>query len=1048
MVSLLTAAYAGRGAGLWAGGIFFSGSLGGWWFFFGRDLAASAGRRNIVVEIETLVPSVRRRFSAALDLALAGAVAAGESLAMARAFVAGVGRALPPGLNAWPRRRHVLAVASVAVGVSAAWAIAASVVGGHLRAGARAVTGGRSSGSEIFLYVRPGDARIGARQRFVVVTGLRRPTTTCPSLVIEGGAKPLTYEMKRVTENTFRLDITAPSDDFSYFIVAGEERSRRFKVEVMPPPVFEGLEIIVFAPAYSGLPPRTFTTTERGIPALAGSNVVVVARGRGAISATLKRDDAKVIACRPEDDRFVARFTADHTTAFRIELSSQWGRASSPTYQLNVNSDERPVVEVISPGRDLSLADAARAPKLRFTCTDDFGITGIRVVYYNETSAENFIADLGSAGGAREFEGECDLVPAALSVFPGDVVAYYVEAVDNDAVNGPKVGRSFTYRFRFPSAEEIYEVTRAEVAAGEEELETLRDDLRSLTEDVGKISAGADAGVNRQALRELVANQERLRRALEDAIRNLEKNAWEADEMALSPELVAKLMEARRLLDEALTEAQKEVLQKLNEALRQVDPARVRDLMSQIKLDQQELEKRLDAAINILKEARREELLRELASQAEALSARQDEANAALLRGDRPRAAEEALAVMKDLQALGSAAEETAKEFDEVSPAVAKTLRAESKSCKEGDVAKGVRRSAEAMAANASDASEAGARAAEGLRDLAARLDALAREYREGSRRQLLAEIDRVLEDVILASYELERFTAAMAGSGGNVEGGSEGQARRGRGIAAAIAGLSDAAGALAEKSFFVSPVAAEALAEAASEMTAAARNCELGNYNRASEGGKRACAAMNLAAAALLDARANALAAGSAGGLAEMIEEMKGLAAGQRQLNEESRALFSFAPGASAVSLRAALERLAAEQALIRARLERLASVGRGGGGAEAGNVGELAKEAQTIEEELKNSGLTERVLEKQEKLLERMLTSIRALRVQGRSSRRRSEPGRDYEPAVAPPLPRRLTTPERSTPPAPALIPAGGVPSSVWEATGEFYRRLAEEF
>jgi hypothetical protein len=236
-----------------------------------------------------------------------------------------------------------------------------------------------------------------------------------------------------------------------------------------------------------------------------------------------------------------------------------------------------------------------------------------------------------------------------------------------------------------------------------------------------------------------------------------------------------------------------------------------------------------------------------------------------------------------------------------------------------------------------------------------------------------------------------------------------------------------------------------EALANIGAELEAGARNFELGNRGAAAEANVRALAGLNVVAAALLEVRSNVAAAGSSMGLAEMIENMKTLAEGQRQVNRQGKSMFSMMPGMSPSELRLALERLAAEQAMIREGLEKLAREGRGRGAEKAGDLGGLAEEMAELERELEAGRLDESVLEKQEKLLERMLSSTRALRVQGRSSRRRAEPAREYAtPAVAP-LPGTLTAPRLEAGPASAPPAAGYVPADLRASLAEYYRRLA---
>ena len=510
-----------------------------------------------------------------------------------------------------------------------------------------------------------------------------------------------------------------------------------------------------------------------------------------------------------------------------------------------------------------------------------------------------------------------------------------------------------------------------------------------------------------------------------------------ADDNVISPELAAKVVEASRLLNEALDEQSKEALRKLSEALREVDPERVRELMEQVKLDQAELERNLERVINILKDAQREELLRNLAVCAEELAERQRDVMERLEGADAPRDQRE---LARDVEEFGADVRESAEAFDEVDAELAAELRKIAEEYAEGQAKRDAERAAQDLAAGEMEEAAAGGAAAEKeLEELAAALREMSKRYREGKRRALLADLDRAIERVLGASHRAEAMAAELAGGAGPAF------AERQEGLAAEVGDIGDDARAAAEKSLLVPLAVSEALAEIGAELEAGARNVELGNSGAAAETNVRALAGLNVVAAALLEVRSNVAAAGSSMGLAEMIEQMKKLAEGQRQVNRQGKAALSMMPGMSPSELKLALERLAAEQAMVREGMEKLAREGRGRGAEKAGDLGGLAKEMAELERELGAGRLDERVLEKQEKLLERMLSSTRALRVQGRSSRRRAEPAREYATPTVAPLPGTLTAPRLEAGPASGPPATGYVPADLRASLAEYYRRLA---
>ncbi|MEE8640805.1 MAG: hypothetical protein V3T41_10390 [bacterium] len=1012
------------------------GGLYVFWRLLGRGLAARARLADAVGTAESRVPSLRRRLASAYYVAAAEGDR-GTSPQLAEAFVGDVERRLPASMKAPLPGRYRYVPLGLLSGAAAAWLVVAFAAPGFLGDRLAALAEAAPMGG-LIAGVSPGDTRVGVGGTVAVEATLRRDFAGEAAVVVERGGAASEVPMERRGPRELAAAVKAGAEDFRYYVVAGGEKSRRYKVEVVPPPSFGGLRVAVTPPAYAGLPARALPPGEGDVRALAGSTVRVEVGAEGAEAVELEAPGGLRASCEREGDVFAGEFVVAEAGSYRVKAASRWGEAFTPRFAVAVEPDGPPEVVVVEPARDLVIADTSRSPRLRFTCADDFGLGDVRVVYYNEATGRRLTGEVGSGGGRRELEGDVDLIPPGMDLFPGDVIAYYVEAFDNDGVRGPKAGRSATYRFRFPTAAEMFEEVSAEMTEGVSDLAGLREQARRLREQLRDAAArGREEALSRPELRELVAEQERLRRELSEAAEKLEALLERAGENVISPELAAKIVEASRLLNEALDEESKEALRKLSEALREVDPERVRELMEQVKLDQAELERNLERVINILKEARREELLRNLAACAEELAERQSDVLERLEAGDAPRDQRE---LARDVKEFGADVREAARTFDDVDAELAAELRKIAEEYERGGAARAAERAAQDLAAGEMEEAAAGGAAAEKeLEELAAALRKLSKRYREGKRRALLAELDRAIERVLAASHRTEAMAAELAGDAGPAF------AERQEGLAAEVGSVSEDARAAAEKSLMVPLAVSEALANIGAELEAGARNFELGNRGAAAEANVRALAGLNVVAAALLEVRSNVAAAGSSMGLAEMIEHMKTLAEGQRQVNRQGKSMFSMRPGMSPSELRLALERLAAEQAMIREGLEKLAREGRGRGAEKAGNLGGLAEEMAELERELETGRLDEHVIEKQEKLLERMLSSTRALRVQGRSSRRRAEPAQEYGTPTAAPLPGTLTAPRLEAGPASAPPAAGYVPADLRASLAEYYRRLA---
>jgi hypothetical protein len=1006
-------------------------------------LARMARVARLLRDAEEKRPVVRHRLAAAVDLAREPRFR-GTSPELAGDFVDSVAAKvedIPAGL---PAAMKVRAGAAFS-GVTTLWVIAFLAfpgLFGGLRTGLgelAATVEGRN-----IVEVRPGDASVQADAKIEISARVQSESGFPLNVKLDKNGELSEVEMTADGE-WFYASVYAGREDFDYWISSGDERTDRFHVEVKLPPRVTDLQVTVYPPAYSGLPPDKLPVGAGDVSALPGSRVVVTAAVSppepDAVRLEIKGEEP--VAATGSDGRFEASFIVGERGAYRMAAESEWGTGATPYYAINPTADFAPTVEVIEPEGDIEIADPYPSPVLRFRASDDFGISRAVVKYYNETTGERYEKEVASASGRRELEASGDIIFPGLDIFPGDVIDFYVEVYDNDTVNGPKAGRSPVYHVRFPTAAEIFDDLNAEMAEELTSFADIQSDVGELEEKLAETNGfGDEAGrPDRAAMRELIEEQERIKRELAEAARELEAALERADEGLISPELAEKMWQVSEMLEAALDEEAKEALEKLREAMLEVDPEKIAELMEGIQFDQEMLAERLDRMLEILESALREQTLAELALRAEELANRQDEILRELeAEGPSLDLAAEEMSLSDAVWELGDVLEESAELFDEADPAAAGELRELAEELERAGT--GATAEAAAHEINAGDVSGAnasGEMVSSELRDLAERLDAIRERYNMARKEEIIREIDEAIERSMTASRQCEELTREAA------RGPTESFPGRQERLAEEIQGLREAAAEIAGQTLFLPGEVAGALDEAASEVSAAGANAELGNRLEAYENDRRALAALNAVTMALLDARGAVEKSGSSMGLAEMMEQMKGLAEAQRRMNEESGAAMTMLPGMQPSLAQALLERLAAEQAMIRRELEKTAK--RAGEYAETmGNAASLIEEMEEIEEALRRGELDERVLEKQEKLLERMLDSTRAMRSKGKSSKRRSEPAKEYTPFGVPrTVPSRLTAPRQAESPGRSGTDPGYVPPAYRDAAAEYYKRLA---
>lgn len=220
-------------------------------------------------------------------------------------------------------------------------------------------------------------------------------------------------------------------------------------------PLVTDLKITLRFPAYMAEPDEIIPGSSGDVAAPRGSEVIIegrtdrpVERASLLMAANSSTQGATEIAGAVKDGRTVmGTFVVDVAGSYRFKVDGALaGVALDPVaHKITVQVDAAPSVSLEEPSLDrtVKLDDPV---DLAFFARDDVGLTKMRVVVKRQGSArEPYVKDLIEVPGAlREARGTGAFDVAATGARPGDKLSVYIEALDNDSVSGPNIGRSQT----------------------------------------------------------------------------------------------------------------------------------------------------------------------------------------------------------------------------------------------------------------------------------------------------------------------------------------------------------------------------------------------------------------------------------------------------------------------------------------------------------------------------------------------------------------------------------------------------------------------------
>jgi hypothetical protein len=646
---------------------------------------------------------------------------------------------------------------------------------------------------------------------------------------------------------------------------------------------------------------------------------------------------------------------------------------------------------------------------------DDYGISMMRLRY--ETKGGKGEVALAYHGRTQA---RCDWTwdVGGLDIFPGEAISYYVEVQDNDALTGPKYARTDSYIARIPTVYDLYEEIenrQDEDVAGLEEVadkaKELKEDLEKIAEDMKKeTSKSAELGwEEEQALKQNLQEQEAMAKRLDDMASSLDEtlNMMSQNDL-VNFDVIAKMEEIRQLLSEVASEDMMKALDKLREAMANLSPEEVRAALENMNMSQEDLLRKLDRTIEMLKRMQLEQRMEAAVNLAASIAEGQKQVNDQLREGENLAAAGD-----KEKQL----AADTAK-LKEMLKGLEDLLKAQQNPVAE-DVAKAgefmdraaLEKAMEAMlsqmaSGQRSDALGAGEGLEQKLGELAAMLKAAGESLSNNEKQKVMEALTRTMNSLRDVSERQEEVLSELETPDREVS--REELARREMVYKEALDRVAEDIFEVSRTSLFVSPMVGRAILNIGQQIEEASRSLAERMSPEARAKVKASLGALNQMVTGLMDAMEKASSCSSPGGMCEAFDSLENMCSTQMGINQGTQQMLGEGgQGEQGLSMeaRSQMARLAAEQQLVKDGLEGLGNQ-YGDRSEMLGRLDDLAEEARRVIEDLKKQTVNEETLQRQERILTRMLDAQKSLRQRDYSQRRKSRPGELYEVASPPPL------------------------------------------
>lgn len=796
---------------------------------------------------------------------------------------------------------------------------------------------------------------------------------------------------------------------FDYRWSAYDATSSNYRVTVHPRPVVSRTRVEYHYPPYTRLPART---DEDGgdIIAPVGTGITLTAASTRPLSrGWLDFDPEPRVEGVSVGDRVTFNLTVTDDQRFTIGLTDTSGieNADPVSHRILAVPDESPEVAILRPGADGELGEAMRVALL-IEAIDDYGVNRAEVRFrLNDDERTHVLPVALDSAGARQLTQDAAWDLSSLDLLPGDHLTYHLRVYDNDAVTGPKHGESRTYALRFPSLFEIQQDARRRHDEDLARLETARvetGEMRQQTEELRRewLKSENQSWETRTETEAILERQEDIQRRVEETMTRVEETQERLEQSGLlSDETIQKLMEIRELMASLDTPELRSAAEDLQEAMQKIDSEAIDQAMARLLEQQEEFQKGLDRTLALLREVQNDQfvdaLTRQIAEMAD--QQRQIADQAAATPETRPLA-EKQEAVEREADAFREGLDTGLDRLDEW------TADALSELAERFDTTSVIPRTGQATRDLRAEHVERARRSTQSLsEDLASLSEQMAAIREERLARQksdVSRELSRVLQDLLQLSRKQER-TSARAGEG---ESNLAGQQARDLAAASRVASrLLEAS----HKTFLIPRSAAAGLGNALQEMEDAVGHLQRGSGSRASNSAREAMGHLNASALGIKGALQALKAAGSASGFKEMLQQLQQASNKQGQLNAQTQGALG-TPQRPGGSTPGDLARMAAEQQAIQQMLDAIRKRLGTQEGNVLGDLGRVSDEMDEVARNLARGDLTRQTVDRQRRILSRLLDAQRSARQRGFSRKREAKSGGVFAYGGAKTLPENL--------------------------------------
>jgi len=427
-----------------------------------------------------------------------------------------------------------------------------------------------------------------------------------------------TFQMIKEKSRIFSYTFKSLQNNVIFSIIAGKAETKNYEIEVFPRPTVLDFKIILTFPEYINKEPQIVQNTgDFTVPE--GTIAKWEINTKDVEKIKMEFDDKEDILLQKNNNVFVNSKRITKSGKYSISTSNVYTTKSDIlSYRIEVINDGYPSISVTEMYDSSLLMNIFTEGIIK----DDYGFSKLLFKYEVLAQTRDIKSPIKEIPVAFEKNNNNQLFyysinPSALQLAPGMNYNYYFEVWDNDAINGPKSTKTEIKTIKIPTIQEVAEQVKNNATGIESDMENSLKESKSISknmEDLKRklVDQNELNWIEKQKIESQMNTLEKISKDIEK-IQKLNNENIEKEENLLNTNqrIIEKQKKLNELMEQILSEDLKSMIKELKDLLKEADKAKIEEILEKMKLSTKDIEKQLDNNLQLFKQIEFERKLSE-----------------------------------------------------------------------------------------------------------------------------------------------------------------------------------------------------------------------------------------------------------------------------------------------------------------------------------------------------------------------------------------------------------------------------------------------------